>query len=301
MKINRRQFLYSTVAGASGLVLASRPVATGAAAATPDPFKIVPLGKTGINASLLAQGTGTHGGVRETNQTRLGREKLIALLKAGFERGIRLFDTAEKYGSHPHVAAALKGIPRHQYALTSKIWRHADGLPESERPDADVLLDRFRRELATDYIDLVNLHCMMSGKWTEEQKKQMDILDNLKSKKIIRAHGVSCHTLEALRAAVAHPWVDVVFARINAFGTAMDGPPGEVAPLLKIAHDAGKGVMAMKLVGDGNFTSAPQKIDDSIRYVMGLGTVDTMVVGFEKADQIDDFAGRVKRTMQATA
>ena len=298
MKLSRRRFLCSTVAGASGLALASH---LGAAAAAPNPFKIVPLGKTGINVSLLAMGTGTHGGVRETDQTRLGREKLIALLKDGYERGVRLFDTADKYGSHSHVAAALKGIPRGRYALTSKIWRHADGLPESERPDADALLDRFRRELATDYVDVVLLHCMMSGRWPEEQKKQMDILDNLKSRKVIRAHGVSCHTIEALRAAVAHPWVDVLFARINAFGAAMDGPPAEVAPLLRAAHDAGKGVMAMKLVGNGDFRNDPQKIDDSIRYVLGLGAVDTMVVGFEKPGHIDDFAGRLRSAMQDKA
>jgi aryl-alcohol dehydrogenase-like predicted oxidoreductase len=303
MKMNRRAFLRSSLAGASGILIASSsPMrARAAAAAAPNPYQMVALGKTGIKVTLVGQGTGTHGGVRETSQTRLGRDRLIALLKAGFERGIRLFDTADKYGSHGHVAAALKGIPREQYVIQSKIWRHPDGLPERERPDADVLLDRFRKELGTDYIDVVILHCMMSPTWPQEQKKQMDLLEDLKSKKIIRAHGVSVHTMVALKAAAECPWVDVIFARINAFGTAMDGPPADVAPLLKKMHEAGKGVMAMKLVGDGKFQNDQAKIDESIRYVMGLGCVDTMLVGFEDAGQIDDFAARVTKVLQAKA
>jgi aryl-alcohol dehydrogenase-like predicted oxidoreductase len=299
MKMDRRQFLVSTVAGAGGMLLgSSRFAAAKPAAAPPNPYQRVTLGKTGIKVTLIAFGTGTHGGVRETNQTRLGKEKLIALLKAGYERGIRFFDTADKYGSHEHVAAALKGIDRDQYVLNTKIWVHQGGLPETERPDADVLLDRFRKELKTDYLDIVLLHCQMSDKWPDEQKKQMDILENLKAKKVLRAHGVSCHTFGALKAAAENPWVDVLFARINAYGTAMDAPPQEVAPLLKKAHDAGKGLMAMKLVGDGNFENAPEKIDKSIQYVMGLGACDTLVVGFEKPEQIDDFAARVKRVLQ---
>ena len=301
MKMNRRRFLAATMAGASGMALASPRLAAAEVAAPPHPYESATLGKTGIKVTRIAQGTGTHGGVRETSQTRLGRERLVALLKTGYERGIRLFDSADKYGSHSHVAAALRGIPREHYALTSKIWRHADGLPESERPDANVLLDRFRKELDTDYVDIVLLHCMMSGQWPDEQKRQMDILDDLKAKKIIRAHGVSCHTMGALRAAVASPWVDVLFARLNAFGTAMDGPPAEVAPLLKTAREAGKGVMAMKLVGDGKFKDDRPKIDDSIRYVMGLGSVDTLVVGFETPAEIDDFSARVRTAMQAKA
>jgi aryl-alcohol dehydrogenase-like predicted oxidoreductase len=300
MKMDRRQFLAASLAGAGGMLLGPSRLTLGDAVARPaDPYAMVPLGKTGIKVSYLAQGTGTHGGVRETSQTKLGREKLIALLKAGYERGIRFFDTADKYGSHEHVAEALKGIDRGTYVLNTKIWRHEGGLQESERPDADVLVDRFRKELKTDYLDIVLFHCQWADQWPDEQKKQMDILENLKQKKVIRAHGVSCHSLGALKAAAASPWVDVLFARVNAYGTVMDATPGEVAPVIQKAHQAGKGLMAMKLVGDGKFQTDPAKIDESLRYVIGLGTLDTIVVGFEGPEQIDDFAARTKRAWEA--
>jgi len=300
MKMDRRRFLAASLAGAGGMLLGSSRFALAEGVARPaNPYALVPLGKTGIKVSYLAMGTGTHGGVRETSQTKLGREKLIALLKGGYERGIRFFDTADKYGSHEHVAAALKGIDRDKYVINTKIWRHEGGLQETERPDADVLLDRFRKELATDHVDLVLLHCQWADQWPDEQKKQMDILENLKAKKVIRAHGVSCHSLGALKAAAASPWVDVLFARINAYGTVMDGTPDEVAPVIQKAHDAGKGLMAMKLVGDGKFQNDPAKIDESLRYVIGLGTLDTLVVGFESPEQIDDFAARTKKAWDA--
>src|SRR4029434_6222118 len=110
---------------------------------------------------------------------------------------------------------ALKGIPRADYGIITKIWFRDGGIPEKERPDADVVVNRFLKELGTDYIDLLLLHCVTSAKWPTELSRQMEILDKFKQKGIIRAHGVSCHSVEALEAAAAEPWVDSVHARIN--------------------------------------------------------------------------------------
>jgi len=120
----------------------------------------------------------------------------------------------------------------------------------------------------------------------------MNILAKLKRKGLVRAHGVSCHSLAALQTCVNEPWVDSVHARINAYGTKMDGPPEKVAPVLKALHEAGKGVVGMKLIGEGSFRDSDEKRDESVRYVLGLGTVDAMVVGFEKIEEVDDFAAR---------
>lgn len=300
MKITRRRFIHTTLAGVTGLTL-SRTLLAGRPAGYPvsDPFALVPLGNTGIKVSFVSAGTGFHGGNRQSNMTRMGKEKFEALLKYAFERGIRFFDCADTYGTHPYVANAFRSLPRDKYVLSSKIWHHAGGIPEPERPDADVVVTRFLKELDTDYIDLVLFHCLTNANWPEKFEKQMEILTKLKSKGIIRAHGVSVHSLDALKACLNNPWVDSVHARINAYGDAMDNPdPAIVAEVIKKLHDEGKGIVGMKLIGNGNFRDQPEKIDKSISYVMGLGAVDTMIVGFEKPDEIDDFAERVERNMK---
>jgi len=212
-----------------------------------------------------------------------------------------LFDAADLYGTLPYLGRALSGMRRRDYAIASKIWWRRGGIPDQERPDADVVVERFLEELNTDYIDVVLLHCVSSAKWPEELRKQMEILARLKKEGLVRAHGVSCHSLEALEAAANEPWVDSVHARINPYAVQMDGPAEKVAPVLKKLHDAGKGVVGMKLVGEGQFRDSDEKRDESIRYVLGLGCVDTMIVGFEKVEEIDDFAARVRKVPVAVA
>jgi len=302
MRMDRRKFLTSGVVGASGVLLGCTGLAARPAVAAPaNPYGLVPLGRTGLKVSRIGFGTGMRGGNRESNQTRLGKDAFEGLLRAAYDRGVRLFDMADMYGTHAYVGRALQDKPRGDYVLVTKMWVRRGGIPEPERPDANVLVDRFRKELGTDVIDLVLLHCMTAPTWTDEQKRQMDILENLKAKRIIRAHGASIHSLAALQACAASPWVDSVHARINPFGVAMDGSADQVAPLLKALHDAGKGVVGMKLVGEGKFRDDDQKKSESVRYVLGLGTVDTMVVGFEKIEEVDDFATRVAAALAQKA
>ena len=296
MKMKRREFLARSIAGVGGLLLGSGCIdAARQKAGTFDPYERVPLGKTKIKVSRTGFGTGMRGGRRQSNQTRLGKEKFEALLRTSYERGVRLFDLADLYGTHPYLASALSKMPRKDYVISSKIWWRGGGIPEKERPDADVVVKRFLKELNTDYIDIILLHCVVSENWPQELRKQMDILDELKHKGIVRAHGVSCHSLPALQAAADEPWVDSVNVRINAYGKNMDGPVEKVEPVVKKLHKAGKGVVGMKLIGEGAFRNSDEKRDNSVRYVLGLGCVDAMVVGFEKVEEIDDFAARVRK------
>jgi predicted aldo/keto reductase-like oxidoreductase len=299
-KITRRQFVTTMAVGAGtvflgraalGMPFNNGPLAT-------DPFKIVKLGKSGIKTTLLGIGTGFTGGNRSSNITRAGVAE--SLIRQAYEKGIRFFDCADSYGTHTFAAAALKGIPREKYILSSKIWVSQGGIPEPERPDANLVVDRFRKELNTDYLDLIQIHCMTDGNWTDKQKKQMDILENLKAKKIILAHGVSVHSLEAMEACIESPWVDVIHVRINPFGDAMDNKdPSVVIPVIEKLHKAGKGVIGMKLIGNGNFRNDSEKIDASLKYVLGLGTVDMIIVGFELPEQIDNYIGRIKNIIKS--
>jgi aryl-alcohol dehydrogenase-like predicted oxidoreductase len=300
-KLTRRQFVTTTITVGAGTVLLGK---TGFAfpavsqGLSKDPFQIVTLGRSGLKIPLLGMGTGFSGYNRSSNITRAGVAE--SLIRQAYEKGIRFFDCADSYGTHPFTASALKGLPREGYTLSSKMWVSQGGIPEPDRPDADVVIDRFRKELNTDYLDLVQLHCMTDGNWTDKHKKQMDILENLKVKKIIRAHGVSVHSLEAMEAAADSPWVDVIHVRINPFGEAMDRKnPGEVIPVIEKLHKAGKGIIGMKLIGNGNFRNDSEKIDASLKYVLGLGTIDSIIVGFELPEQVDNYIGRVKNALLA--
>lgn len=296
MRIQRREFVKRSALGLGG-ILAGVPLAN-AAESKPaffDPYETVGLGQTKLKLSRFCLGTGMNGNNRQSNHTRMGKQKLEALLQGGYDRGIRVFDLADLYGTHPYLLPALKAIPRDKYAIITKVWLHAGGLPEAERPGAEAAVNRFLKEIGTDYLDLVLLHCMSSPKWPEEQRQHMDSLARLKDKGVIRAHGVSCHSIAALEAAAAEPWVDSVHTRINPYGMSMDDKPENVVPVLKKVHAAGKGVVGMKIIGEGKLRNDAEKRDESARFVLGLGCVDILNIGFEKVEEIDDFAGRVRK------
>lgn len=264
-----------------------------------NPTAIVPLGEA-LNACRVSCGTGMRGSPgRETNQTRLGKEQFEALLNHAYDRGIRQFDMADMYGTHGYVGRALKGKPREEIQLVTKIWTHPGWIPETERPLADVLVKRFLDELQTDYIDVVQIHGMGSSKWNVKERKQMDALSKLKEEGLIRAHGVTLHSIAAMKVASEEPWVDVVHARVNPVGHQTDGPMAEVVPLLKKIHASGKGIIGMKLIGEGTFDLDQR--GETLKFVMDLGCVDCMTVGFEKAEQIDTFLASVEGRLAAPA
>ena len=296
MRIKRREFLKRSALGV-GVALLSTPLRAAEKTATKhfDPFEPVTLGKTKVKTSRFCLGTGMRGGNRESNHTRMGKEKFEALIRESNDRGTTLFDLADLYGTHPYVIPALKGIKRDKIQIVSKIWFRDGGIPEKERPDADVVVERFLREINTDYLDLVLLHCVVSPKWPEELRKQMDIMAKLKNQGKIRAHGVSVHSLEALEACITEPWVDSVHTRINPYGMSMDGPPEKVVPVLKEIHAAGKGVIGMKIMGEGRLRNDDERRDASVRYALTLGCVDVLNVGCETLAEVDDLAARVRR------
>jgi predicted aldo/keto reductase-like oxidoreductase len=299
--MKRREFLANSIAGVSGLLLGSTLAgcasnALKAQAKTFDPWEIVSLGRTGLKVTRVGFGTGMKGGRHSSNQVRLGKEQFETLLCEAYDRGCRLFDCADMYGSHPYIIPALKGVPRENYTITSKlmVWDP----PEEEREKPQVTIDRFLREMNTDYIDLLLLHCMMAPDWNKTLKPYMDGMSEAKAKKKVRALGVSCHSLGALQTAAEEPWVESVHARINAFGTDMDGSPDKVVPILREIHDAGKGLIGMKLIGEGEFRDSRDLRAQSADFVFNLGCVNAVVVGFESLNEIKDYESIVRSTVR---
>jgi len=281
--MNRRDFLLyaSRTAGAAWIgsnqlaALASGAVTTSTRFTAAD---TVELGKTGIKTSRLAMGTGTFGFGHRSNQTGLGIKGLSELLLNGYDQDLRFFDTADAYGSHPHVAEAIKQLPRDKVTILTKTWSRD---PKAAQAD----LDRFRRELGTDYLDICLMHCLTEGDWTERYRGVMDVLSEAKEKGVIRAHGCSCHSLDALRAAARSPWVEVDLARINPIGSNMDAAPGTVVSVLRQMKTAGKAIVGMKILGQGDLRS---RQDEALKYALSLGLLDAFTIGAEnKSEQMD--------------
>ena len=283
--MKRREFLKSAAYGSGGIWLHSK-LHSGIFAPLPQKFSAsdtVTIGKTGIKTSRLAMGTGTVGVGHHSHQSDLGVKGLSELLLNGHEHGLRFFDSADSYGSHPHVAEALKHVRRDQVTVLTKTWaRNAAGV----RAD----LDRFRRELGTDYIDICLMHCLTEADWTERYRGAMDVLSEAKEKGTIGAHGCSCHSIEALRAAAQSPWVEVDLARINPIGSHMDADPETVVSVLRQMKTAGKGVIGMKILGQGDLS---KRQDEAIKFALSLGVLDAFTIGAETKTEQEDLVRRI--------
>jgi len=296
--MNRRHFLLAGSAGIAGAWLGQKwigqkwigPRALASTFPAPPPLAekvaasdTIVLGQTGIRTSRLAMGTGTVGSGHHSHQTALGVKGLSDLLLNGYDHGLRFFDSADSYGSHPHVAEALKHVPRDKVTVLTKTWSRDAA---SARAD----LDRFRRELGTDYLDICLMHCVTESDWTERYKGVMDVLSEAKEKGVIRTHGCSCHSIEALRAAAKSPWVEVDLVRINPIGAHMDDSPQEVVSVLKAMKAAGKGIIGMKILGQGDLSS---RVDDALRYALSLGVLDAFTIGAESKAEQEDLLRRI--------
>jgi aryl-alcohol dehydrogenase-like predicted oxidoreductase len=228
-------------------------------------------------------GTGTVGSGHHSNQTALGLGGLSRLLQNGYDSGLRFFDTADSYGSHPHVADALKHVDRSKVTILTKSWARS-------APELRADLDRFRRELGTDHLDIVLMHCVTEADWTTRYRSAMDVLSEAKEKGVIRAHGCSCHSIEALRAAANSPWVEVDLVRINPIGSHMDADPATVLSVIREMHTAGKGVIGMKILGQGDLRN---RQDEAIRYALDLNLLDAFTIGAESIAEQADLIKRI--------
>jgi 1-deoxyxylulose-5-phosphate synthase len=295
-KFDRRSFIQSSAAGLAGLTLFgagipfNEPVS--GKAAEVDKVK---LGKTGLIVSRLAFGTGSTGGNQQSNQTRMGREAFTKIARHAWDRGIHFFDTADSYGSHTFVRDVLKELPREKTTLLSKMW--TTDTQWQKAGNVAETLDRFRKETGSDYFDILLMHCMTKGNWKEDKKVFMEGLSKAKQQGIVKAVGVSCHNWDAMKEAVEDPWVDVILARINPFGVHMDGTPDEVSALLSKAQKNGKGVLGMKIFGNGDKVKEEER-EQSIRYALTKSNIHAMTLGMQSVDQIDDAVDRAMRLVK---
>jgi 1-deoxyxylulose-5-phosphate synthase len=288
--MKRREFLIRSACTAGAAWLHSAAFVQRARALTLKPLArkfsasdTITIGKTGIQTSRLAMGTGTVGAGHHSHQTALGVQGLSDLLLNGYDHGLRFFDSADSYGSHPHVAEALKHVQRDKVTVLTKTWAR-----DAASARADI--DRFRRELGTNYLDICLMHCLTEPDWTDRYKGVMDVLSEAKEKGIIRAHGCSCHSIEALRAATNSSWVEVHLVRVNPVGAMMDADPDTVVSVIKEMRAKGKGIIGMKILGQG---ALRDRQDEALNFALGLNLLDAFTIGAESKSEQEDLIRRI--------
>jgi predicted aldo/keto reductase-like oxidoreductase len=259
----------------------------------------VTLGKSKVKVTRLAFGTGTMSGKLQRD---LGQDEFTRLVRYAYDRGIRFFETAESYHGMPEMLAiALKGLPRDSYRLMTKYSTPASGDPAPK-------IDQFRRQLNTEYVDILLLHCLRPPTWATDYESLQDGFSLAQQKGIIAAHGASIHGLPALRTIPGNQWLQVAMIRMNHNGTKMDTPemrdvnqPGNVEEVVahtRKVHAQGMGVISMKLCGEGRFTAAEDR-DAAMKFAMNLGCVDSVTIGFKNTAEVDEAIERMDRAMNA--
>jgi aryl-alcohol dehydrogenase-like predicted oxidoreductase len=282
--MNRRDFFLRSAATAGAAALHNFPYPLYAGTEKKHATDRIKLGPRKVELSRLAMGTGTNGGGGSSNQTKqLGVSGLADMFRFGYDNGVTFWDAADQYGTHPHLKEALKRVPREKVTILTKT--HANTEKEMK---ADI--DRFRRELNTDYVDILLLHCMLDADWNQKKRGAMNMINELQEKGIVRTKGVSCHTLEALKTAAAEPWVEVDLARINPAKVAMDADPETVLGVLRQMKASGKGVIGMKILGAGRLRD---RADECLQYALTQQTVDCFTIGAEGQAELADLMKKI--------
>jgi predicted aldo/keto reductase-like oxidoreductase len=284
-RFTRREFLKTgiaagTLAGIGAPAFAAaRKTATGT----------VTLGRSDIQVTRLAFGTGTNSGAV---QAALGQQQFTRLVRYAYDRGIRFFETAEAYETPAMLGEALKGIPRENYRLMSKVTTFHEGV------DPQAKFDELRRISQTEYFDIMLLHWQHSADWPETTKRWQDGILEAQQRKIIRSHGASVHGLPALRQMPGNQWLEVGLIRINHSGARMDGPtyedtnhPDNVSEVVDHIHQLkseGLGVIGMKLCGGGQFDRSHDDRVKAMRFAFQNAGVDAATVGFKSTQEVDE-------------
>ncbi|MBQ4194926.1 MAG: aldo/keto reductase [Thermoguttaceae bacterium] len=305
MDLQRRKFLQTSIATLGGAAGAS--ISSSSAHALPEtekkppknPFSSDPVARVklfgDVETSRIGMGTGMSGWNHSSQLTRMDRKKGESLIRHCYDSGLRFFDCADMYGTHEIISSTLQDKPRDSYTLSTKMWFQNNG----DQPiDTVATVKKFLQELKTDYLDLFQLHCMMKPDWEDDYKRCMEDLEKCKEEGLIRGHGVSCHSFGALKNAAVNPWVDAVHVRLNSIGTRMEGSFEENVEVCQTAQDNGKGVICMKLVGEGTMKKLEER-RESIDKVVRSQIIDVYIVGFEEEWQVDELITNIGDSLKA--
>ena len=248
------------------------------------------LGNSGIEVSRLCYGTLSFVGA----QADLSPEEGGDLLLYAFSKGIDCLDTAEIYGTYPHVRYALRHARTPPVVCTKTYaW---------DRAGAVASVEKARREMDLDVIDIFLLHEQETALTLDGHREAFEYLLECKGKGILRAVGISTHAIAPVRAldeaargisgrqwsdkaAGAYRYADILHPLLNIAGIGLlDGSAEDMEAAAESAHQAGIGIIGMKMLGGGNLLP---RFDEAAGYALGLGCADAYAVGMQSRDEID--------------
>lgn len=234
---------------------------------------LTPLGRAGIDINPLVFGTLPLGPL----QAALSPDEGGKIIRHALEMGVNLLDTAELYGTYPHIRSALEGFTGTVHIATKT---HA---PTAEQ--ARLHVERALGELGRERLDIVHLHgARLSDPFTE-RAEVLDELQSLKDEGKIARIGLSSHYISAFQKAAAHPEIEVIHPLINRNGMGiLDGSAAQMAEAIEACAAAGKGVYAMKALAGGNLISEARA---SLRYVIDLPGVHGAAVGMLSQEEVE--------------
>lgn len=229
------------------------------------------LGYTGIKVSKLCFGTLTVG----PHQKDFPPEAAADLFSQAFQLGVNFFDTAEIYDTYRHLAPAVRKFPEmviasRSYAVTAAAMRES--------------IDKARKELGRDYIDLFGLHEVENAATLRGHREALDYLIKAKADGIIRAIMISTHTVAGVRAGATEPAIDVIHPLLNRDGFGLrDGSVADMIAAIRTAREFGKGIYGMKVLAGGHLIN---DVPAAFAFINELDCVDAVAVGMQSLAEV---------------
>lgn len=235
-------------------------------------MQYIKLGNTDIEVSRLCFGALVIGPL----QINLSVKEGASVILKGFEKGINFIDTAELYGTYPHIREAVKTWRKRPIISTKSYAYSWEG--------AKMSLEKARKELDMDVIDIFLLHEQESRHTLRGHREALDYYISQKEKGVIRAVGVSTHNVEVVEACSEMPEIDVIHPLINLRGIGIgDGTVEEMLAAIKKASNAGKGIYSMKPLGGGNLLNIFHQCLD---FILNIPYIHSIAVGMQTEDEV---------------
>ncbi|HEX2968952.1 MAG TPA: aldo/keto reductase [Bacteroidales bacterium] len=280
-KLNRRNFIRTGVTGAAGIAAFSPAFASQSAY---QDKKIITrtLGRTGMIVPVISFGV-----MRADNPN---------LCKAAYEKGIKLFDTANGYqngNNETMLGNFFKSYDRNSFYLATKVKPAGidrDGKPSGETT-ADDFLEKFATSLSRlqmDYVDILYIHDIRNVEMFD-YKPIINAAKKIKKDKKAKYIGFSTHANEpvVINAAADLDLFDVILTSYNFKQTYAQ----ELSAAINKAGKAGIGIVAMKTMAGGGYLDKEKtkKINPSaaLKWALSNPDVATCIPGMTEFDHLE--------------